>query len=269
MKKLRLSLCFLACICCLGACKAETRKTLDPTIATTLEQTTGSLVTEFLVALDNEQSAEIVEQGPEYLEYIVSSYFGVKADGNGLVSAFNSWSSARNDLGEFVSITGMNAAYDDADKNIIVTLDVVGSNRTAQIEAIYKDDLYKTLTSLTTNINWTFGEKMEKAGLNTLLGMGTVFSVLIIICIIISLFNFIPKIQKAFAKNEPGVKTEAIDNTIAQIVEKEEQEVDDLELVAVITAAIAAASSGGGGSGSSDDFVVRSIVRRPNSVWNR
>ena len=30
-----------------------------------------------------------------------------------------------------------------------------------------------------------------------------------------------------------------------------------------------AASAGGGGSGSSDDFVVRSIVRRPNSVWNR
>ncbi|MCR5300951.1 MAG: OadG family protein [Lachnospiraceae bacterium] len=239
-------------------------------MATTLEQTTGSLITEFLVALNEEQTADIVSQGPEYLEYVVSNYFGVKAEGNGLVNALNSWNGAKADLGEFVSVTGMNAAYDDSDRNIIVTLDVVGTKRTAQIEAIYKDDLYKTLTSLTTNINWTFGEKMEKAGLNTLLGMGTVFCVLIIISIIISLFNLIPKIQKAFNKDDKAdVKAQAVDNTIAQIVEKEEQEEDDLEIVAVITAAIAAASAGGGGSGSSDDFVVRSIVRRPNSVWNR
>ena len=269
MKKFSLMLCFLVCVLCLGACKVETRKTLDPEIATALEQTTGSLVTEFLVALSDEQSADIVNEGPEYLEYVVTSYFSVKADGNGLVSALNSWNSAKPDLGEFVSITGMNAAYDDSDKNIIVTLDVVGTKRTAQIEAIYKDDLYKTLTSLTTNINWTFGEKMEKAGLNTLLGMGTVFSVLIIISIIISLFNFIPKIQKAFNKSDVDEKATAVDNTIAQIVEKEEQEEDEHELIAVITAAIAAASAGGGGSGSSDDFVVRSIVRRSNSVWNR
>ena len=81
---------------------------------------------------------------------------------------------------------------------------------------------------------------------------------------IISLFNLIPKIQAAFDSKTTDIKAEAVDNTIAQIVEKEEQ-TDDLELVAVITAAVAAAS----GSSSSDGFVVRSIVRRNNSVWNR
>lgn len=248
----------------LAGCGGSTRKTLDPEVATALEQTTSNLVTQFLAALDEQQSAELSEQGGEYLEYVISNYFGVKANGNGMVNAISSWNSAHADLGDFVSITGMNAAYDDSDKNIIVTLDVVGSKRTAKVEAIYKDDLYKTLNSLTTNIDWTFGEKMEKAGLNTLLGMGTVFIVLIIISLIISLFNFIPKIQAAFDKSKEDPKIVAVDNTIAQIVEKEEHE-DDLELVAVITAAIAAASYGG----SSDDFVVRSIVRRPNSVWNR
>lgn len=248
----------------LAGCGGSTRKTLDPEVATALEQTTSNLVTQFLAALDEQQSADLSGQGGEYLEYVISNYFGVKANGNGMVNAINSWNSSREDLGDFVSITGMNAAYDDSDKNIIVTLDVVGSKRTAKVEAIYKDDLYKTLNSLTTNIDWTFGEKMEKAGLNTLLGMGTVFIVLIIISLIISLFNFIPKIQAAFSKGKEDAKITAVDNTIAQIVEKEEQE-DDLEIVAVITAAIAAASYGG----SSDDFVVRSIVRRPNSVWNR
>ncbi len=248
----------------LAGCGQSARKTLDAEVATALEQTTSNLVTQFLAALDEQQSAELTEQGGEYLEYVISNYFGVKANGNGMVNAISSWNGARADLGDFVSITGMNAAYDDSDKNIIVTLDVVGSKRTAKVEAIYKDDLYKTLNSLTTNIDWTFGEKMQKAGLNTLLGMGTVFIVLIIISLIISLFNFIPKIQAAFSKSKEDPKIAAVDNTIAQIVEKEEQE-DDLELVAVITAAIAAASYGG----SSDDFVVRSIVRRPNSVWNR
>ncbi|MCR5591248.1 MAG: OadG family protein [Lachnospiraceae bacterium] len=268
MKKIGSLLCFLACLFCLTACNVETKKTLDPDVATTLEQTTSSLVTQFLAVLDDEQAAEISAQGAEYLEYVIQNYFGVKANGNGMVNALNSWNSAKPDMGEFVSITGMNADYDDTGRNIIVTLDVVGSRKTAQIEAIYKDDLYKTLNSLTTNINWTFGEKMEKAGLNTLLGMGTVFIVLIIISVIISLFNLIPIIQSKFARNKVDVKAEAVDNTIAQIVEKEEQE-DDLEIVAVITAAIAAASGSQPRSGSSDGFVVRSIVRRKNSVWNR
>lgn len=266
MKKITLVLCFIACFFCLTACGGDTRKTLDPEVATTLEQTTSNLVTQFLAALDEEQSKEITDQGAEYLEYVITNYFGVKANGNGMVNALNSWNSARSDLGDFVSITGMNAAYDDSDRNIIVTLDVVGTKKTAQVEAIYKDDLYKTLNSLTTNINWTFGEKMEKAGLNTLLGMGTVFIVLILISLIISLFNLIPKIQSGFGKKKQDVKAAAVDNTIAQIELKEEQ-ADDNELIAVITAAIAAASSAGGAS--SDDFVVRSIVRRPKSVWNR
>ncbi len=249
----------------LAGCGGTARKTLDPEVAAALEETTGNLITQFLAALDEQQSDEISDQGAEYLEYIISNYFGIKADGNGMVNAISSWNSAREDLGDFVSITGMNAAYDNTDKNIIVTLDIVGTRRTAQVEAIYKDDLYKTLTSLSTNIDWTFGEKMEKAGLNTLLGMGTVFIVLIIISLIISLFKFIPKIQAAFSKGGvEDTKAAAVDNAIAQIVEKEEQS-DDLELVAVITAAIAAASYGG----SSDDFVVRSIVRRSGSTWNR
>ncbi|MCR5474011.1 MAG: OadG family protein [Lachnospiraceae bacterium] len=266
MKKLNLILCLTACIFCLTACGGEAPKTLDPQVASTLEQKTSDLVTQFLVALDEQATADLVSQGPEALEYVVANYFGTNADGNAVLSAVKSWDSAKADMGDFVSITEMDAEYDDSGRNINVTLKVVGSKKEAYVEAIYKDDLYKTLTSLTTNIDWTFGEKMQKAGLNTLLGMGTVFIVLIIISIIISLFNFIPKIQAAFNKDKQAAaeKEAAVDNTIMQIIEKEEQEEDDLELVAVITAAVAAAS----GSSGSDGFVVRSIKRRNNSVWN-
>ena len=105
---------------------------------------------------------------------------------------------------------------------------------------------------------------MEKAALNTLLGMGTVFVVLILISLLISCFTFIPKIQAAFSKKpkEEAKKEPAVDKAIAQIVEKEELS-DDLELVAVISAAIAASE----GAASTDGFVVRSIRRA--SKWQR
>jgi hypothetical protein len=48
-------------------------------------------------------------------------------------------------------------------------------------------------------------------------------------------------------------------------VEEVEEETDDLELVAVITAAVAAAM----GTTSTDGFVVRSIKRTGASHWKR
>ena len=64
-------------------------------------------------------------------------------------------------------------------------------------------------------------------------------------------------------KSKAEEKAEAVDNTIAQIIEKEELS-DDLELVAVIAAAIAASE----GAASTDGFVVRSIKRAGNK-WQR
>lgn len=264
MKKIKLVLCLLACVLGLTACGGEEKKVLDAKVATDLSQTTADLLNGFFCSLDSTAAEQIADYGAEYLEYVISNYFSLKCNGNGLVNGLHSWASAQEDMGPVVSITGMNADYDEQGKNIIVTLDIAGANRTAQVEAIYKDDLYHTLDSITTNINWTFGEKMEKAGLNTLLGMGTVFIVLVLISLIISLFGLIPKMQEKFSKKEnTETKEAAVDNTIAQIVAKEEQ-TDDLELIAVISAAIAATRT----SGAEGDFVVRSIVRR-KSQWNK
>ena len=65
-------------------------------------------------------------------------------------------------------------------------------------------------------------------------------------------------LREKLAKKPESKKEEPIDNTIAQIVEKEESTEDDTELVAVIAAAIAAYE----GSQSTDGFVVRSIRKR-------
>lgn len=106
------------------------------------------------------------------------------------------------------------------------------------------------------------GSKMTTAALNTLIGMCTVFAVLIIIIGVISLFRFIPVIQDKFTKKNDAVQKSA-DSAAAQSVQAEEDTdvSDDLELVAVIAAAIAASE----GAASTDGFVVRSI-RKVNRV---
>ena len=107
------------------------------------------------------------------------------------------------------------------------------------------------------------GERMERAALNTVIGMGTVFIVLIIIIGVISLFKFIPMLQDRFAKKNTGDVQEKGESTATEVISvQEDADVsDDLELVAVIAAAIAASE----GAASADGFVVRSI-RKVNRV---
>ena len=103
---------------------------------------------------------------------------------------------------------------------------------------------------------YSLGEKMEKAGMNTVISMCVVFAVLILISLIIYAFRIFPYLEKKKQeKSEPSV---AKDPVVTQIEQKEEQQLaDDNELVAVIAAAIAASTGT-----STSDFVVRSINRR-------
>ena len=62
------------------------------------------------------------------------------------------------------------------------------------------------------------GDKMTTAALNTLIGMCTVFAVLIIIIGVISLFRFIPVIQDKFTKKNDAVQ-KSVESATAQIVQ--------------------------------------------------
>jgi Na+-transporting methylmalonyl-CoA/oxaloacetate decarboxylase gamma subunit len=70
--------------------------------------------------------------------------------------------------------------------------------------------------------------------------------------------KFIPQLVE---KKES--KEEVCETFTSEIVESSSACMDDLELVAVITAAIAAQEGK-----STDGFVVRSIRRRPSNHWN-
>lgn len=163
------------------------------------------------------------------------------------------WLEAKKDEGEFVEY----GAFDITEANGTLTIEqeLIFENRSLMYTRVAEAD---TLTLQSANFEkvYSIGEKMSKAGMNTLMGMGVVFAVLILISLIIYCFRIIPYLQNR-KKNQAAQIPEQGDKVVEQIAQKEEQLQDDLELVAVISAAIAAATGS-----TTNDFVVRSIKRR-------
>lgn len=167
-----------------------------------------------------------------------------------IAAGLESYETALADMGDYQDILSHEVVYG---KGIIINVGIRGTLREATVEIILDEEL--ALTSLTTNVKYSFGELMENAALNTLLGMGTVFAVLILISFLISCFKLLSKVDGSGKKNETVAKS--ADKAITQIIEQEEA-ADDTELIAVIAAAIAASE----GAASTDGYVVRSIKRR-------
>ena len=106
----------------------------------------------------------------------------------------------------------------------------------------------------------TTGMKLNGAAVNTVMGVGCVFVVLIFLIFVISLFKYVGKIgQKETAPKAAPAPAPAV-----PAAPVEEDLTDDLELVAVISAAIAASENT-----STDSFVVRSIKKVNRSKWQR
>lgn len=174
-----------------------------------------------------------------------------------IYTALTNYENALPDMGDYQSVTDHEIVYDDG---ILMNVTVQGTLRPAKVEIMLDEEL--ALVSISTNVVYTFGETMTKAALNTLMGMGTVFAVLILIIALISSFALIPKIQAAFSGKKEE-KKDTTDKVVEQISKNEEIAYsedlsDDAELVAVIAAAIAAYE----GSGSASGYVVRSLKRR-------
>ena len=102
---------------------------------------------------------------------------------------------------------------------------------------------------------------MERAGLNTLLGIGIVFIALIFISLIIASF-------KLFNRPAPTPAAPVKDIPAAPEPEAEEEvSTDDTELVAVIMAAIEAYEEANGSSIPVEGLFIRSIRKINKKSW--
>ena len=209
---------------------------VDDTVKSTLV-TTAEGLTDAIVQLKDEEIENYMSSGDDFT-----------------TSAMQSWQTSKDELGAKKESNGeTTVTFKDDQYTVTVPLKF----EKADANFVYVFDSQGTPTSMSVDVQYGMGKTLQRAGLNTLMGIGTVFVMLIMISLIISLFNFIPKIQAAFSKKdkEEEAKNAGIDKAVTQIVAQEEPEADDTELVAVIAAAIAASE----GAASTDGFVVRSI----------
>lgn len=187
----------------------------------------------------------------------------ISCEGKAVRNAFRSFETGIEAMGSIPEI-GQPVSTINGD-TITIQIPMTGENASGSVELIFTNDIYLVMTSCTLNMNQTKGELMGKAALNTLLGMGTVFVVLILISIIISGFAFIPKLQEKLTKKEAPQPAAPAPVVAAPVVEEAEEEpADDTELVAVIAAAIAAYEGT-----SVEGFRVRSIRRANTGNWKR
>lgn len=258
MKKLFAILGMITCMIGLCACGQKDTEM-------TAEQQNMLKYGESLVeSLNDSVSRGVVDQYEELLKQypkLTPEQYGLSSEE---YAGLAGWKDALKDIGEYKQTNGGKVVIDEEDCTADIQVNVVGSDHNATVEIVV-DLITGEAQSFTTNVDYSTGEIMLKAAMNTVIGMGTVFAVLILICLIISSFGLISKFE-AKKKQKTDAKTASTevksDPVVTQIEEKEELS-DDTELVAVIAAAIAAYE----GSGSTDGFVVRSIRKSSKSKW--
>lgn len=176
-----------------------------------------------------------------------------------IVGLMKQWKEMKADVGDFVKLGEL--SVDKSGKTLTTSqlMDFTGRDLTLTCVYNYLD---MQITSVTLDENYSLGEKMQKAAMNTLMGLGTVFMILILISLVIYGFKVIPYLEeKAKAKNAPVQEQAPAPAVVApavQEVQSAKPQQEDAELIAVIAAAIAASQ----GTCSADGFVVRSIKRR-------
>ena len=174
------------------------------------------------------------------------------------------WQSVRNDLGNFVEVTSQEVTEEGNVITITSTATYDGVEEGTPVIVTYEYNVRDNTQSLDWEVKYSMGKLMEQAGLNTIMGIGIVFLVLLFLSFLISQIHWIPDLIEGKNKEKEAAKAAApkAAPAPAPVVEEEEDYTDDLELVAVITAAIAASENT-----STDGFVVRSIKKANRRKW--
>ena len=209
---------------------------IDDSVKSTLV-TTAEGLTDTIVGLADEDIENYMNSGDDFT-----------------ASAMQSWQSSKDELGAKKDNNG-ETTVTLKDNQYTVTVPVKFEKADANF--VYVFESTGTPTSLSVDVQYGMGKTLQRAGLNTLMGIGTVFVMLVLLSLLISLFRFIPNPEAKKAAEAKAAKAakEAEAAAAAPAVQAAEENLaDDGELVAVIAAAIAAAEGT-----TTDGFVVRSI----------
>ena len=255
-KKISLVVMSFALVLGLAGCGNSKTVEYDPAaVEESCEQVFAIIQSE---GITGEQVSEMSDWNQGYLMATFESQTGVQMKAEDFITALEGWDAAYDECGEYISHGDY--TFKSSSSDVIATAEAEFSGRKAALEFTFNENM--ELESFTVNAHFSTGEILKKAGLNTLLGMGTVFAVLIFMSFVISLLKYIPALVDRSSKKKETEQAQPADVSKAPVAEVQE-ELDDTELIAVIAAAIAAAEGT-----STDGFVVRSIKRRKSNKWN-
>lgn len=270
-KKYAALLCLLVCVFSLTGCSEQKGSgvTYDEKTKNYLENEGSSYLSE-----GYDIDAFTKAQAESIFSYIESTYFSadraqleanVKAGGAG-TDVMKSFLEATENLGNYKAGSVSNLTLSLNAEELIITGTVSYDKRDVNFSSTFGlTDGQISSENIIFEKELTLVEILEKAGMNTLIGMGSVFLVLILISLIISCFKYVSN-PKASEKSKNENKIAAKPQPVAQnaAVPVANAVADDEELAAVISAAIAAAEGT-----STEGFVVRSIKRVHNSNWRK
>ena len=170
----------------------------------------------------------------------------------------------RKEVGGFISIE--NGRIIESEDAVKVEETVICENGKAILTFFIDEN--GELTTWTAEKYATLGEKMARAGLNTLIGISIVFLALIFISLVIVAMG---KILSGTTKKAPApvASTQVAPVPVPAAPAVEEVPADDTELIAVITAAVAAYMESEGEEVPADGLRVRSIRRKNQGAWKR
>ena len=277
IKKVWLILSMIICLAAVSGCAAasDTDKELDPSVVMTMQQGAQQYLALFS-SLTDEQLDQYIIQSEENKDYVMEN-------------AFKSWDNVKDDLGAYVSSGAV--TVEEGDDGYIARITAAYEQRNMEFTLIVSDDMSE-ITGMSFTPEYTIAEKMAKAAMNTLIGMGVVFLVLIFISWIISLFKYInvfeakmkgqekqekpaaparaaapapAPVQPAPAPAPAAAPVQAGAPAVSNAAPAYEYEdvSGDLELISVIAAAIAASE----GKSAANGLVVRSIKRVSRRSW--
>ncbi len=245
---------------CFTACGSSQKDEETEYNKATIEQTAEFMI-EYCTNADQNMVKEFRNMKELNLDFqLIQS--GIPITAGSFVGALDSWEAAVDECGEYESHGDY--VHEITNDGYLLSAEAKFKDRKATISFIFDEQSY--METMTVDAKYSVAEILAKAGMNTLLGMGTVFVVLIFISFLISRFKIIPTLFGPKKKEEP---VSAAASTAAAAPEVTvTPETDDTELIAVIAAAIAAAREEAGmDEASAGGFFVRSIRRRPSNKW--
>lgn len=243
-KKLLAFLLVVISVMALSAC-SSTEESKDSGVDSAMQESIKAQVENILNTLNGLSDEDIV------------NYKDV--DDSFTVSAVTAYEAVKDELGAFTSIGDV--VIEEESDTITATTTATFEKATATV-ILNIDGTTYAMKSLSMDVNYTLAQNLQRAGLNTLMGVGIVFIVLVFLSFIISLFKFIGAAADKSMVSHEAPKPIPPASVQAPTVESALEETDDTELIAVIAAAIATAENT-----STDSFVVRSIRKVNKTKW--